>query len=118
VNPCRSPASSATLIRSSTDSGSSSVLAADDLNERLLEALYVPVEKRVCRRLLELAALYPSPDEKPVIALTQETIAELAGAARATVNQVLRDEERRGTIELRRGKTRVLDLEALRRRAR
>jgi CRP-like cAMP-binding protein len=88
------------------------------LNERLLEALYVPVEKRVLRRLLELAELYPSADGSPVIALTQEAIAELAGASRATVNQVLREEERRGTIELQRGKTRLVDLAALARGAR
>jgi len=88
------------------------------LNERLLEALYLPVEKRVRRRLLELAELYPAADGKPVIALTQEVVAELAGATRATVNQVLREEERQGTIELQRGKTVVLDVEALRRRAR
>ena len=70
------------------------------LNERLLEALYVPVERRVLRRLVELADLYPGADGVYVITLTQEVISELAGAARPTVNQVLRDEEKRGTIEL------------------
>ena len=87
------------------------------LNERLLEALYMPVEKRVRRRLLELAALYPDDGGGPVVTLTQETIAQLAGASRATVNQILRDDEKRGAIELLRGKTRILDLEALERRA-
>jgi CRP-like cAMP-binding protein len=87
------------------------------LNERLLEALYLPVEKRVLRRLVELAALYTSGDGSVAITLTQEAIAEMAGASRATVNQVLQDEQRRGTIELQRGKTRVLDLETLVRRA-
>ncbi len=88
------------------------------LNERLLEALYVPVERRVLRRLVELAEMYPGTDGVPVIALTQEALAELAGAARPTVNQVLREEERRGTIELARGKTRIVDLAALQKRAR
>jgi CRP-like cAMP-binding protein len=88
------------------------------LNERLLEALYVPVERRVLRRLVELAALYRRGDGEVEIALTQEAIAELAGASRATVNQILRDEERRGTIELLRGRTRILDLETLQKRAR
>jgi CRP/FNR family transcriptional regulator, cyclic AMP receptor protein len=88
------------------------------LNERLLEALYLPVEKRVRRRLVELAALYPGADEVPEVALTQETIAELAGASRATVNQILRDEEKRGTIELLRGRTRILDRESLEKRSR
>lgn len=87
------------------------------LNARLLDALFVPVEKRVRRRLLELAAHYPSKDGRPLIALTQEALAELAGASRATVNQVLREEQGRGVLELKRGSTRVLDLDALRKRA-
>jgi CRP-like cAMP-binding protein len=84
-------------------------------NELLLEALYVPVEKRLLRRLSELAARY---GDDGVIALTQEQLAEMTGASRPTVNRVLREEQERGTIELRRGKTVVLDKEALARRAR
>ena len=87
------------------------------LNERLLEALYVPVEKRVRRRLVELAALYGG-GERAVVRLTQETIAELAGATRPTVNQVLRDEEKRGTIELGRGRIDVIDVADIARRGR
>jgi CRP-like cAMP-binding protein len=86
------------------------------LNDRLLEALYVPVEKRVRRRLVELARLYGG--EGTSIRLTQETVAELAGATRPTVNQVLRDEERRGTIRLGRGRIDVLDVDQLTRRGR
>lgn len=85
-------------------------------NERLLEALYVPVERRVLRRLAELHEIYSERDGE--IPLTQEVLAELAGTSRATVNQVLRSEQERGTIELRRGKTIVLDAEALARRGR
>jgi CRP/FNR family transcriptional regulator, cyclic AMP receptor protein len=89
------------------------------MNERLLEALYVPVDKRVRRRLLELAELYGDGDGQPVtVPLTQEVIAELSGAGRPTVNQILRDEEKRGTIELGRGRTRILDASELARRAR
>ena len=87
------------------------------LNERLLEALYLPVEKRVRRRLVELSQLYGDGDAA-VIVLTQEALAELAGASRPTVNGVLRDEERRGTIELSRGRIRVLDVSELERRSR
>ena len=83
------------------------------LNERLLEALYLPVDKRVRRRLVELAGLYGD-----TVPLTQEVIAELSGAGRPTVNQVLRNEEKRGTIELARGRTRILDVPGLARRAR
>jgi CRP/FNR family cyclic AMP-dependent transcriptional regulator len=89
------------------------------LNERLLEALYVPVDKRVRRRLIELAVLYGDGGDEPVtVPLTQEVIAELSGAARPTVNQVLREEEKRGAVELTRGHTRILDPSALARRAR
>jgi CRP-like cAMP-binding protein len=89
------------------------------LNERLLEALYVPVDKRVRRRLIELADLYSDHAEEAItIPLTQEVIAELAGSARPTVNQVLREEERQGSIELKRGKTVLLDVDSLRRRTR
>ncbi|MGZ4413560.1 MAG: Crp/Fnr family transcriptional regulator [Gaiellaceae bacterium] len=89
------------------------------LDELLLEALYVPVERRVLRRLRELAGLYGRDAEGHVeIALTQEELAGLAGASRATVNAVLRDAEKRGLVELRRGKTRILDLDELGRRAR
>jgi hypothetical protein len=42
----------------------------------------------------------------------------MTGATRPTVNKVLREEQERGTIELRRGKTVILDAEALARRAR
>lgn len=88
------------------------------LNERLLEALYVPVEKRVLRRLSELAALYGSGDGEVVIPLTQEELAGLAGTTRATVNQVLRAEQERGTLALGRGRTVVPDPAALAARAR
>jgi CRP-like cAMP-binding protein len=87
--------------------------AVRSLNERLLEALYVPAERRVLRRLVELAPVY-SGDELP---LTQEELASSAGASRATVNRVLREEERRGTVELRRGKTVIRDWDALVKRA-
>jgi CRP/FNR family transcriptional regulator, cyclic AMP receptor protein len=87
------------------------------LNERLLEALYVPAERRVQRRLAELAGLYGGTAGAAEIPLTQEALAELAGTSRATVNRVLREEQERGTVELRRGKTIVLDGEQLARRA-
>jgi CRP-like cAMP-binding protein len=88
------------------------------LNERLLEALYVPVEKRVRRRLVELASLYPADEDRVVITLTQEALAELVGAARATVNQVLRDEQERGTVALARGRIEIRYLDTLDRRGR
>ena len=85
-------------------------------NERLLEALYLPVERRVRRRLLELGVTYG--DRGGEIPLTQEVLAEMAGTTRQTVNEILREEQQCGTIELRRGVTVVLDRDELARRAR
>ena len=87
------------------------------LEERLLEALYLPVERRVLRRLGELTA--KGDDQQPFeVPLTQEQLAELAGTTRSTVNRILRDEAKRGTIKLERGRTIVLDREQIARRAR
>jgi CRP/FNR family cyclic AMP-dependent transcriptional regulator len=84
-------------------------------NQLLLEALYLPVEKRVIRRLVELAHAYAPKGEIP---LTQEEIAEMAGTSRATVNAVVGEERERGSIELRRGRILVRDVDALTKRAR
>jgi CRP/FNR family transcriptional regulator, cyclic AMP receptor protein len=83
------------------------------LSYRLLEAMYVPVDVRLLRRVLELADDYGD-----VITLTQEDLAGLAGATRATVNRVLRREQAFGTILLGRGQLKVLDRTTLARRAR
>jgi CRP/FNR family transcriptional regulator, cyclic AMP receptor protein len=87
------------------------------LSQRLVEAYTVGAETRVARRVLELTQVYAGP--APVaIPLIQDDIAALAGTSRATVNRVLRDAERRGIVELRRGRTLVLDEPALARLAR
>jgi CRP/FNR family transcriptional regulator, cyclic AMP receptor protein len=87
------------------------------LSEQLIEAHYVPADRRVLRRLSELAELYGGSSKPIVVPLTQEDIAGLAGTSRATVNRVLREEERRGTVELGRAKTVVLERDELSRRA-
>ena len=83
-------------------------------NELLLDAYYAPAELRVLRRLRDAAAAYPDGE----VRLTQEDLASLAGTSRATVNRVLRDAERRGALELSRGRTVVRDPDELARRAR
>lgn len=87
------------------------------LSRHLLEALYVPVEKRVLRRLLALAQQYAPGEPTAVIPLTQEDLGGLAGASRPTVNQVLRKFETIGAIALHRGRIEVLDRPALHRSA-
>ncbi len=88
------------------------------LNIHLLEALYTPADKRVLRRLVELAELYAPGAQEARIPLRQEDLASIAGTSRATVNRVLRDEEGRGSVRLERGRTTVLDRAALERRGR
>lgn len=83
------------------------------LNDRLVEALYVPADVRILRRLLDLVKLYGE-----VVPLTQDDLSELAGTTRSTVNRVLRREERAGSLTLARGKIEVRDREALAQRAR
>jgi CRP-like cAMP-binding protein len=87
------------------------------LNERLLEALYVPVEQRVVRRLVELAAIYAS-GAGTEIPLTQDEIAGLAGASRVTVNQVLNDLQDAEAVALARSRITIRDADVLARRSR
>jgi CRP-like cAMP-binding protein len=85
------------------------------MDQLLAEAYYESAERRVIRRLLDLGQAYGGGDRP--IRVTQDQLAALAGASRATVNAVLADERRRGTIDVKRGATLILDREALARRA-
>jgi CRP/FNR family cyclic AMP-dependent transcriptional regulator len=79
------------------------------LSEQVTEAYYLSAEARVLRRLADLAELYGG-----IVSLPQEALAELAGTSRATVNRVLREQQERGLIELRRAKIAVRDPDRLR----
>ena len=91
----------------------------EKLNTYLLEALFVPAERRVLRRLLELCELYPADGQGqgPVIPVTQETLASLAGTTRPTANQVLRRLVADETVTVSRSQIVVLNREGLRQRA-
>ena len=92
---------------------------ADDvrrLSGLLLDALYLPVETRVLRRLTDLERQYRDGTGPTRIPLTQDELSSLAGASRATVNKVLRGAEESGLVELRRGRVVVLDAAGLERR--
>lgn len=60
------------------------VLANDvrTLSTRVAEALYTPAPLSIRRRLCELATIFGEAGAEPVIPLTQETIAQLAGTSR------------------------------------
>jgi CRP/FNR family transcriptional regulator, cyclic AMP receptor protein len=90
------------------------------LSGLLVEALHVPADTRVVRRLLALAELYSvgEPSTAGVeVPFTQEDLASLAGTSRATVNRVVGDAEKAGLVEVRRGRVIVLDPEGLEQRS-
>jgi CRP/FNR family transcriptional regulator, cyclic AMP receptor protein len=84
----------------------------------LVDALYVPAEQRVWRRLRELVDIYGAADVPVVIPVTQDDLAQLAGTTRPTANRVLRAAEENGVVGLARGRIEIHDLAALRRLAR
>nr|WP_246345836.1 Crp/Fnr family transcriptional regulator [Conexibacter arvalis] len=113
--------------RPQTDALLAQLLAARvrQLSGQLVDALYLPAETRVRRRLLDVAAAFGDGDDSgdgsgdgATVPLTQEELAGLAGTSRATVNRVLREEQQQGTLELHRGRTTIVDAAALERRAR
>ncbi|MGH8975297.1 MAG: Crp/Fnr family transcriptional regulator [Acidimicrobiia bacterium] len=106
------------------------VLAAEvrRLDGQLMEALFLPVERRVLRRLIALTGIYsneragnssgtPQTPGGSEIPLTQDDLASLAGTSRATVNRVLRQAEEAGWLALGRGRIRIIDHARLARRA-
>jgi CRP-like cAMP-binding protein len=86
---------------------------------QLVDALYIPVEKRIWRRVVDLAAVFASADGAVVsIPLTQEELAQVVGATRPTVNRTLKEGEDAGVVRLARGRVEVLDRDAVARLAR
>lgn len=91
----------------------------EELSQRLLQATYDGLDRRVHRRLLELVELYADgPDHPVVVPLTQEQLAELVGGTRPSVNQVLQKLASRGVVSIGRGRVTVVDRAWLAARAR
>lgn len=90
----------------------------DLLSRRLLETMYETLDHRVCRRLLDLADAYGGGDGAVVaIPLSQAQLADLVGATRPPVNQVLQRLADRNVVRLSRSRIEVLDPAELRRRS-
>jgi CRP-like cAMP-binding protein len=86
---------------------------------QLVDALYIPVEKRIWRRVGDLTGIFGSADGAAVsIPLTQEELAQVVGATRPTVNRTLKEGEDAGVVRLSRGRVEVLDRDAVARLAR
>jgi CRP-like cAMP-binding protein len=77
--------------------------------------MYESLDRRVHRRLLDLADAYGGGDGAVVIPLSQAQLADLVGATRPPVNQVLQRLADRGVVRLSRSRIEVLDRAELRR---
>jgi CRP/FNR family cyclic AMP-dependent transcriptional regulator len=88
------------------------------LSAQLLDALYVPADQRVVRRLADVADVYSQNESNIDIPITQDDLASMAGTTRPTANRVLKQLETTGTVRLGRGQIVVVDIESLRKRAR
>lgn len=90
----------------------------DRLSRRLLETMYESLDRRVHRRLLDLADAYGDGDGDGavVIPLSQAQLADLVGATRPPVNQVLQRLADSTVVRLGRSRIEVLDRAELRRR--
>jgi CRP-like cAMP-binding protein len=86
-------------------------------DERILAAHFLDADARVRWALLQLVPIYGD-GHHVIVPLTQESLAELAGTARGTVNRVLREEQERGVVTLERARVRVLDRDSLAARVR
>lgn len=85
----------------------------EELSDRLLEATYDGLERRVVRRLADLVEMYGAATGAVIIPLTQEHLAQLVGGTRPSVNQVLQKLVAEGIVELGRGRVVVLDRDRL-----
>jgi CRP/FNR family cyclic AMP-dependent transcriptional regulator len=81
-----------------------------------VEAMFVPADVRVLRRLLAVANQFG--EGGTVVALTQDDLASMAGTTRPTANRVLKRAESDGLLRLGRGRIEILDTDQLARRAR
>ena len=87
------------------------------LSHRLLETMYDSLDRRVFRRLVDLAQAYERPGETVVIPLSQAQLADLVGASRPSVNQVLQRLVDQRLVVLGRSRIEILDIEPLVRRS-
>jgi CRP-like cAMP-binding protein len=89
----------------------------DRLTRQLAEVLYLGVDRRIARRIWQIAEVYGGAQATTKVPLTQQDVAHLVGATRPTVNQSLKKLETRGAIELSRGAITIKDPRELARRA-
>jgi CRP-like cAMP-binding protein len=89
----------------------------DRLTRQLTEVLFLSVDRRIARRIWQIAELYGGRVAGTKVPLTQQDIADLVGATRPTVNQSLSKLADRGAIQLNRGSVTIANPKELQRRA-
>jgi len=91
----------------------------EELSRRLLESMYLGLDRRLSQRLLELRAEYANGDDSATVAvpLTQTQLADLVGGTRPSVNQALQRLVDQGVVSVSRGRVEVLDVRKLRAKA-
>ncbi len=83
------------------------------LTSQVMELMFTPTHQRVHREVVRLDDLGIATGDDGWIHLGQEELATLTGTTRATVNRALREAEKAGLVELRRGATRIIDRKGL-----
>lgn len=87
------------------------------LSTLVIEALYLPADTRLLRRLAEVTDLFATGEGEVLVPITQEELSTMAGTTRPTANRVLRAGVDQGYVRLERGRIVVLDRERLRKAA-
>lgn len=86
-------------------------------NRQTTDLVFLDLQGRLARKLLELAAAPGGPSTTVLDRrFTQTELANMVGGARQTVNLALRSLERRGLIRVSEGKIEILDMDELKRR--
>jgi len=80
------------------------------LSAALVDALHMPAEQRVLRRLAEVGGLYAAGEPVP---LSQQDLDHLAGVTRQSANRVLARAQDRGWVQVGRASVTILDRDAL-----
>jgi CRP/FNR family cyclic AMP-dependent transcriptional regulator len=88
-----------------------------ELSERLLEAMYDGLDRRLFRCLYRLGRVYVEGPGPVTIPMTQDQLSDLVGGTRPSVNQVLQRLVEQGVIELGRGRVVLHDVATLKRKA-
>ena len=89
------------------------------LAQQVVDLMYVPSERRLWRRLVDLSLAFGTADTPASeLPLTQEVVAQLTGCTRETANRALRAGEDEGVIAMSRGRISILDHASLAKKAR